>query len=78
MAEMRAFALKETNSDFAGGSTTMTDGKRLDFGARLKNNDGVIVTSDPEEIRALEFVESLKSVPVPAEKAPADKKKGDA
>ena len=47
MAEKRAFALKETISDFAGGSTTMTDGKRLDFGARLKNNDGVIEPGGP-------------------------------
>ncbi len=78
MSDKRAYALKETIHDFAGGSTTVTDGKRLDFGARLKNNDGVIVTSDGDEIRALEMVDSLKSVPVPDESsAKSDSKKGE-
>ena len=55
MADKWAFALKESFAkDFAGGSTTITDGKTLDFGARLKNSsDGVIVVTDPIEADAL-------------------------
>jgi hypothetical protein len=69
VAEKWAFALKESFSkDFAGGSTTITDGKTLDFGARLRNSeDGVIVVTDPIEADALERMDSLKSVPVPDE-----------
>jgi hypothetical protein len=73
MADKVAFALKESISDFAGGSTTLADGKALNFGARLANNDGVIVTSDAEEIAALQGVPALKQVPVPSEKAAAKK-----
>lgn len=73
MADKRAFALKESVQDFAGGSTTLTDGRTLDFGARLNNGNGVIVVSDSEEIAALEAVPALKSVPVPTEKAAAKK-----
>lgn len=69
MPDQRAFALKDSITELRVGVTSLPDGHTLDWGARLSNNDGVIVTSDPVEIRTLEHVPELKSVPVPNEKA---------
>jgi hypothetical protein len=76
MPEQRAFAAKEAYADVRVGVTSLPDGHTLDWASRLKNNDGVIVTSDPVEIRTLEHVQELKSVPVPSEK-PASRKSAD-
>lgn len=62
----KAYALKESVKDFAGGSVAIPpDGKTLDLAVL---NDGPYVTSDENEIRALDSVEALKEVPVPGSK----------
>ena len=75
--DSRAYALKETIKDFAGGSVTLPPtGRTLDVKARLNNGNGVIVTNDDNEIAALEAYPALKSVPVP--KADSKTKGSDA
>ncbi len=81
MPDQRAFALKESVKDFAGGSVAVptTDGIRsLNLKTRL-GDDGVITTSDPLEAQALAGVPSLKEVPVPdkADQAKAGGKEAD-
>lgn len=77
MPDPRAYALKETIKDFAGGSVTLPPtGRTLNVKARLDNNDGVIVTSDDMEIAALEAYPALKSVPVPKDEKTTEKTKG--
>lgn len=72
--QTQAFALRESVKDLQGATVACgSDGKTLDVAARLSKGDGVIVTSDPAEIRALEGLEVLKSVPVPAAKKSANK-----
>ena len=63
----QAFALRESVKDLQGATVACgSDGRTLDVSALLAKGDGVIVTSDPDEIRSLEGVDVLKSVPVPA------------
>lgn len=77
MPDPRAYALKETIKDFAGGSIALPPtGRTLNVRARLDSNEGVIVTSDELEIAALEAYPALKSVPVPKAAKPAAKTKG--
>ena len=60
----RAFALKESVSDFSGGSVALRDGETVDLKRRLANGDGQIKTDDPELQRALESLDVFKEVPV--------------
>lgn len=68
----QAFALRESVKDLQGATVACgSDGETLDVLARLKAGDGVIVTSNPAEIHALQGVDVLKTVPVPAPKKSA-------
>ena len=60
----RAFALKESVSDFAGGSVSIGDGKTVDLKSRLASGDGQIKTDDPQLQAALESLDAFKEVPV--------------
>lgn len=62
MADEVHFALKESVAkDFAGGSLAYGDGRTMNLKSRL-GDDGVISTSDADEINALRSVPALKEV----------------
>lgn len=63
-----AFAPRAEFEPVDGGSVGLSDGSLINVGERLKNNDGVIVTSVQEEIEALRGCFFLKEVSVPTEK----------
>ena len=61
----RAYALKESLKDsFAGGSVAYGDGQTLNVGELLKAGHGYIVTSDENEIAALDGYDGLKAASV--------------
>lgn len=67
--DQQAFALRaEYDKDFAGATAASPDGSLIDIGDRLANNNGVIVTSDPDEIGVFAAHPALKAVPVPTTK----------
>jgi hypothetical protein len=76
MADERAFALKESAQDLVALGVHV-NGEPVDVKELLDNGDGVLVTGDQPLIDALELVEQLKSVPVPAAK-PKPKSKSTA
>lgn len=69
MSDKRAYALKESAGDLSSAAATLPDGRSIDIGSRLKNNAGVLVTSDPDEQRVLDGLSLLKEVPVPKQSA---------
>lgn len=64
----QAFALRESAPDDLSGATVAAgpNAETIDIVARLKEGKGTIVTDDQSEIDALNGVDLLKSVPVPA------------
>lgn len=74
MADEVHFALKESVAkDFAGGSLAYGDGKTMNLKSRLGDN-GVISTSDPDEVKALQSVPALKEVSDPGKTSSAPDK----
>lgn len=60
---VRAYALKESVEDFAGGSCALgSEGESIDLGKELEAGDGFIVTADPAAILSLSMVDLLEQV----------------
>lgn len=73
--DAQAFALREPVEDLQGATVACgSNGETLDVVARLKDGDGVIVTSDPVEIQALQGFDLLHTVAVPTAKKTTTRK----
>jgi hypothetical protein len=71
----KAYALKESVKDFAGGSVALPDGSTLDL-APLKDG-GTITTADPARQRALEQNPAVKAAALDDKSKPAAAGKED-